>query len=559
MDKTKTPGGMPPGALVADVAKQLSAKKRGLQRLVSEGLGAPFPSSGSAEIQSSDPITESQMIVTLDQIRVYERNPRVSAPNPQYLEIRESIRNSGLQQALSITRRPGEAHYILEAGGGTRYQALNDLWNETREEKFYRISVLFKPWQGESTVLAKHLIENNVRGEMTFWDNASGFMNLKAMLEDERGTKISMRQFEAVLREQGLICSKTDIARYIFATEKLVAFNEGLQFLTPRFVSDLQPQFNRYRRFVAEHSGVDEAVLYSLMLDPVMAEYGHRHFSGDAGTNRFDSEEFLDLCDVAVAEHCGVDVRWLQRIIDGIRNNPEASLADINGEIEAKAEPPHAELPEQTVLPDSPASQPVDDPNNEDNSDNGNPLPPERPRAGGEKQKRGTSSPSPDSTPENLSPGEADKKQLLSQILAIASRLAETTNISRAITHLDSMPLGFLMEPIPLDPSQDYVQHTAWWAMAALSGQMDSWLIDLLPDSLQWKNMANDETADEITNSILGGIPDYARMHDWVTECPIYIFENYINLLDSIRQLKHAAPNRFVGAEIGAEIAEEAP
>ena len=59
--------------------------------------------------------------VEITRIHSYERNPRRSQ-NPEYDRIKASILKSGMDQALSITKRPGEKDYIVQAGGNTRLQ-----------------------------------------------------------------------------------------------------------------------------------------------------------------------------------------------------------------------------------------------------------------------------------------------------------------------------------------------------------------------------------------------------------------------------------------------------
>jgi len=59
------------------------------------------------------------MTVTLDQLQLYDLNPRVTR-NPRYDEIKASIRERGLDASPAITRRPGEPRYIIRNGGNTR-------------------------------------------------------------------------------------------------------------------------------------------------------------------------------------------------------------------------------------------------------------------------------------------------------------------------------------------------------------------------------------------------------------------------------------------------------
>ena len=121
--KVTLPNGLPQGAKVTDISKALTGKKEKQQSMVAKGLGQAFPAGASANIAPSDPISETQMILTLDDIRVYEKNPRTGA-NPNYHSIKESIRDVGLKQPLIVTRRPGEDFYVLSHGGGTRLKEL---------------------------------------------------------------------------------------------------------------------------------------------------------------------------------------------------------------------------------------------------------------------------------------------------------------------------------------------------------------------------------------------------------------------------------------------------
>lgn len=58
------------------------------------------------------------MLVPLDQLRAFDLNPRIRR-NPNYDEIKESIRNRGLEHPPQITQRPGENFYIIASGGNT--------------------------------------------------------------------------------------------------------------------------------------------------------------------------------------------------------------------------------------------------------------------------------------------------------------------------------------------------------------------------------------------------------------------------------------------------------
>ncbi len=133
--------------------------------IASQLLSETFERSGRSAQALTDPIADTPMVVTLDQLRPYDLNPRVTV-NPLYPEIKASIRERGLDAAPAITRRPGAAHYMIRNGGNTRLAILRELWAETKDERFFRIPCLFRPWpeRGEIIALTGHLAEGSSMG-----------------------------------------------------------------------------------------------------------------------------------------------------------------------------------------------------------------------------------------------------------------------------------------------------------------------------------------------------------------------------------------------------------
>ncbi|MCG5526610.1 hypothetical protein LRB11_17035, partial [Ectothiorhodospira haloalkaliphila] len=112
---------------------------------------------------SADPVTVTQMILEISRIQPYDRNPRRER-NPRYDEIKQSIRaQRGLNNALEITRRPGDPHYMVRAGGNTRLEILKELLAQTGDACFAQVHCLFHPWTHEAAVLTAHLVENELR------------------------------------------------------------------------------------------------------------------------------------------------------------------------------------------------------------------------------------------------------------------------------------------------------------------------------------------------------------------------------------------------------------
>lgn len=173
------------------------------RELIDKQLGVKgFSSNSAAPKRLSDPTQETPMFINLDQLRPYNHNPRKTR-NPLYEEIKDSIRFRGLDQAPVITRRPGEEFFIIRSGGNTRLEILNELWQETQDERFYKINCLFKPWQSEINALAGHLAENELHGQMSFIDKARGVANIKGMYEEELGEALSLRKLSAQLKSDG--------------------------------------------------------------------------------------------------------------------------------------------------------------------------------------------------------------------------------------------------------------------------------------------------------------------------------------------------------------------
>ena len=167
MSAEKNPRGLPPGTGVADLVKtprfqQQSRRDEERKERVKLTLGVPMPAARSHDLVEPDridPVEPMQMLLDVDLIQEYDKNPRRSVINESYEDIKASIRAQGIQNPITVTRRPGERLYITEAGGNTRLRATKELWQETGDDKFRQIRVLFQPWKSESVVITKHLVD----------------------------------------------------------------------------------------------------------------------------------------------------------------------------------------------------------------------------------------------------------------------------------------------------------------------------------------------------------------------------------------------------------------
>ncbi|PHM24823.1 ParB family protein [Xenorhabdus budapestensis] len=167
----------------------------------------------AATLNDSPPMAEMPMVLTLDQLRPNPDNPRTSR-NPRYDDIKASIKARGLDTVPKVTRDPdGDEVYIFSDGGNTRYQILSELWQETGDERFYRVHCLFKPWPGRLQCVIGHLAENELRGDLSFIEKALGVCKARTLYEAQKQQKITLRELSALLGEAGFPISISYISR----------------------------------------------------------------------------------------------------------------------------------------------------------------------------------------------------------------------------------------------------------------------------------------------------------------------------------------------------------
>lgn len=184
------------------------------QDMADKLMATGFSRSGPIAQTLSDPIANTPMVLTLDELRPYELDPRIKR-NPLYQEIKASIRERGLDSALQITKRPGADHYIIRNGGNTRLAILRELWMETKDERFFRIHCLFRPWpeRGEIIALTGHLAENELRGGLTFIERALGVEKARELYEQESGKTLSQSELSRRLAADGFPVQQSHISR----------------------------------------------------------------------------------------------------------------------------------------------------------------------------------------------------------------------------------------------------------------------------------------------------------------------------------------------------------
>ncbi|EPE4171393.1 ParB family protein [Yersinia enterocolitica] len=174
--------------------------------------------------------SEKQEMVQLclEQILPFSLNPRVTR-NPGYDALKASIRARGLDNPPVLTRRPGDKKYMLASGGNTRLAILNELWQETQDERYHRVCWPFRPWpetlspqQGEVQCLIGHLAESDLHNGLMFIERAEGILHLRNLYHEagiECPTQLALAE---QLTRDGYPVSQSQISRMLQTVDWLL-------------------------------------------------------------------------------------------------------------------------------------------------------------------------------------------------------------------------------------------------------------------------------------------------------------------------------------------------
>jgi len=407
-------------------------------------LTQPGPADAATGLKRGDDIDGARILVPVMQVQTYDRNPRRTI-NPKFDEIKESIRAVGLLTPFNITRRPGETHFIVCGGGNTRLVILQQLFQEGYAQ-FERVELTFKAWRGDADAIAGHIGENDQRGEMCFWDRATGVMDIKASLEVEGGNTLSLRQFEAELKRLGLSVALANISLMKFALEWLAPLGQRLTGLD---VKRIQPRLNLLKRLAGLWE-MDEASFHEAIVNPALHEHVLR-LTPDSGA---ESEQLMRRWEASLAERIGVDRPSFARMLAAVDKAPSAQRSDLESlDAAAKTSVGHTTT--------APTIQ--HEPGNDIGVSPAIPL-----------------------TPRPI-PNDLDMRQHLREA---AERLARAGGVAGWFAPLEGLPLGYYMEAAPLPQDEDMeIRRTLWWLLAAASGQLDTDLAQRLPESSRWRRV----------------------------------------------------------------------
>lgn len=285
----------------------MSIKSPNVESIKGKLLQGAFMNNGPTLAQLSDPIADTPMVITLDQLRPYEHNPRLNR-NPLYDQLKESIRKRGLDAPPPITRRPGEPHFIIRNGGNTRLAILKELWTETRDERFLKISCLFRPWpsRGDIVALTGHLAENDMHGELTFIERALGVERARELYESEAGGQLTQRELAQRLADDGYPVSQPHISK----------MQDAVTFLLPAIPKLLyaglgKPQIERLtalrrsgEKVWQQYAEADERIDFASLFQDVLATFDE---TADFKVDRFQDELIHQM-----QQPLGKDYNWLK-------------------------------------------------------------------------------------------------------------------------------------------------------------------------------------------------------------------------------------------------------
>ena len=435
---------------------------------------------------SSDPIATTPMLVPVADIDYYDRNPR-RVPNGQFDQIKRSIAIAGMEQPLTITRRPGAPRYMVFKGGNTRLRALKELSGETADERFERIHCIYVPWTSETDALLGHLKENDLRGDLCFIDRALAVRELRVLLEADSGRQISQRQLSDALNERGYSVGRTMIQWMDYAVDVLhaalpLALNSGIGRPQVERIRGLERAFTECWRalgLVDPGSGVDETV--QAVFVELLARHDGEALDLDLIRRELEIEVSvtadIDVQRASLLVGAALDGRPLGSLSDGAASTPVEN-DDPGEERQEPASEKHAEQPQMTSSqllsppPDDAKGNVRSPPSSTDDTNTA--------ISGAAKDTDGTQG-----THRQGSSASSNHEQVASDQLpafreeaaTLATEMAVAARMGDAIIYPIAAGAGFLVGPTALISedliSDEHLKHLVylWWSLAQVSEQ----------------------------------------------------------------------------------------
>lgn len=517
------------------------------------------PTTPSANLSISQPAeattSPAPQMIDISRIQPYEHNPR-HGRNPEYDRIRDSIRNTGLDQPLVVTQRPDATDFIVHAGGNTRLIILKELFAETGDQCFATVPCLLKAWCCESDVLLAHLRENDLRGGLTFIDKARAVCEAQKLLAEELGIDvISQRRLETELRRAGYRITQARISQMVYTVHRLlpvipIALEGGLG----------RPHIERIRRLerAAHKIWQDRCSESEENFEEVFTTLCKRYDSPD-----WDTDVLRSALESEIAALLDVSIHTVRVMLDAEMAGrelviPEAEVEpDLNEESSELEHPPDEsfdadqddggsrvtssdrtstdevppELPDQSHPGSAPDTGLLDD-DVKETSEHDTELP---------------------NLTNDTSPN--DLKSLRGRAWTLATRLAQRNGMADLVEAVSGKGLGFVLRDVPDPTLADQLDEDSlsqltmlWWQLAACAEMTFAPLeamLPLLPDDSILRRALETEDADLLFSSIWTLDPGHTGYRLW-RPLDDRDWRDLLALMDTYRRIRRIAADTGV-------------
>jgi len=453
------------------------------------------------------------MLLKSIEIVRYDHNPRLYA-NEKREDIRHSLQANGYQGTLQVTRRhPGEP-YMLAAGSNTTLELLQELYEQSGDERYLWVNCIYQPYQGETTLLSQHLGENLNRGDMKFWEVAVGMCELLRLIEEERrqhdpaAKPMAVREASEALAARGLKADKSLVTIWRFATSRLVALGGAAAYLTHRGVQGiLQPRLNALLA-LATRLGIDEASFW----DDLVAKELRLYATSARQAQAFDPHEVADQVETALAGRASESTESVRHMLSLLKLNPKLTMAELRQPSPNLIAPPPMSPAGERALDGSSAQQTLEPaprhqrPLNLPTLIQGTPPGADHeasigPTPSGDANAKGVApQPAPGATGAPraavgplFSTGMADGADPLGALHSAVDELLATAGLSDTLRWRDEMPLGFFLDlpdreihrrqTVQIGSPQDQartMKTVVWWSLTTISGQWLEGAVDCI-------------------------------------------------------------------------------
>ena len=348
LQTTDKKGAAEPTPLEPPMSQPKTPSKQ-VQQAIEKGRATLLPistnRSATARIDPRDDPDLSFMVLPIDEIEEYEHNPRTGT-NPNYEQIKASIKADGITNMLTVTRRDKHGKYTTYGGGNTRLRIAKELYAEG-DQRFANLRVVFKEWPGDAQVITAHLVENENRADITFWEKAQGVQLFRTEFERENGKPLTAGELNRELKQRGLNYGIKTLQNFAFAVEQLAPVGPWLKSTSVNEV--LRPRLSQLQELGTK---LGQTSVVQQGLNAVLSSFAEAILKSIANNEDLDPEErqpielddalLISELEQAAANAIGVDVQILSAMLQALAANPRISADALRA---ARAEAPAAAVP----------------------------------------------------------------------------------------------------------------------------------------------------------------------------------------------------------------------